>query len=51
MEAKYHRESQMQDRKVLAEQLKQLKDSLSEEGPPSKVSNTGQFVNAFLRTI
>ncbi|XP_052792482.1 chromosome-associated kinesin KIF4-like [Mya arenaria] len=35
MEAKYHRESQFQDRKLLVEQLLQLKESLG-DGPPSK---------------
>lgn len=38
MEAKYHRESQLQDRKMLAEQMKELKESLDDEGPPAKVS-------------
>ncbi|XP_045202855.1 chromosome-associated kinesin KIF4-like [Mercenaria mercenaria] len=36
MEAKYHRESQLEDRKMLAEQLKELKESLNDEAPPSK---------------
>lgn len=36
MEAKYHRESQLQDRKMLAEQMRELKESLSDEGPPAK---------------
>jgi hypothetical protein len=37
MEAKYHRESLLQDRKMLAEQLKELKESLNDDAPPSKV--------------
>ncbi|KAH3833788.1 hypothetical protein DPMN_107104 [Dreissena polymorpha] len=37
MEAKYHRESQLQDRKTLANQLRDLKETISDEGPPSKV--------------
>ncbi|XP_060598856.1 chromosome-associated kinesin KIF4-like [Ruditapes philippinarum] len=36
MEAKYHRESLLQDRKMLAEQLKELKESLNDDAPPSK---------------
>ena len=43
MEAKYHRESLLQDRKTLAEQLKTLKESLDDNGPPAKVNKTELF--------
>ena len=36
-EAKYHRDELMTDRKTLSEELKNLKESLDDNGPPSKV--------------
>ena len=36
-EAKYHRDELMTDRKTLSEELKTLKESLDDNGPPSKV--------------
>ena len=36
-EAKYHRDELMNDRKTLSEELKSLKESLDDNGPPSKV--------------
>lgn len=48
MEAKYHRESLLQDRKTLAEQLKALKESvqgtLDESSDENKSKVTPQFI-------
>ena len=37
-EAKYHRDELMNDRKTLSEEMKNLKESLDDNGPPSKVN-------------
>ena len=48
-EAKYHRDELMTDRKTLSEELKNLKESLDDNGPPSKVRAAGFIMSLCVR--